>query len=77
MIMLGGAALLARSLARLEGQDAGYVAEHVAYLEFSWNTTRVDSDSKLFALADRLEKSLRTVPGDDRQPIHGAAVLAE
>jgi predicted permease len=63
MIMLGGAALLARSLARLEGQNAGYVAEHVSYLEFSWNTAAFDSTDKILALGKRLERAIRAVPG--------------
>ncbi len=63
MIMLGGAALLARSLARLENQDAGYVAEHVSYLSFTWSPTRIDSETKLLGLIDRLIRQLQAVPG--------------
>jgi predicted permease len=63
MVMLGGAALLARSLARLEGQDMGFRSEHVSVIAYSWNARRIDSVDKIVALGDRLVRRLRSLPG--------------
>ncbi|HXT16392.1 MAG TPA: ABC transporter permease [Gemmatimonadaceae bacterium] len=63
MLMLGGAALLARSLARLEGQDAGYTTDHVSSMGYSWNAKRQDSVIKMVQLGDRLVHRLREIPG--------------
>ncbi len=63
MIMLAGASLLARSLARLEQQDSGYRSDHLSVLWFSWDARRIDSTAKLAALGDRLMQRLEAVPG--------------
>src|SRR6185295_15116825 len=59
MIMLAGAALLARSLERLERQDLGYTSDHLSILAFTWDAKRFDSTSKILALGDRLATRLQ------------------
>ena len=63
MVMLGGAALLARSLARLQGQDTGFVSDHLSVLWFSWNARRQDSVTKLVLLGDQVVRRVRAIPG--------------
>jgi predicted permease len=63
MIMIAGAALLARSLERLERQDLGYQSDHLSILAFSWNARRVDSSTKLIALSDRILSRLQAIHG--------------
>jgi predicted permease len=63
MIMLAGAALLARSLERLERQDLGYRSDHLSVLGYSWNARRLDSTSKLIALSDRILSRLQSIHG--------------
>lgn len=63
MVMLGGAALLARSLERLERQDTGFVSDHLSVVWYSWNATKYDSTSKMVALGDRVVRGVRNIPG--------------
>ncbi|GJG87464.1 hypothetical protein tb265_26450 [Gemmatimonadetes bacterium T265] len=63
MVMLGGAALLARSLERLERQDTGFVSDRLSVLWYSWNAQRDDSTARIVALGDRLLRRVRAVPG--------------
>src|SRR5205823_9002942 len=37
MVMLGGAALLTRSLSKLERQETGFVSDHLSVFWYSWN----------------------------------------
>jgi predicted permease len=62
MVMLGGAALLARSLARLERQDTGFVSDHLSVLWYSWDARRFGSDSTMVGLGDRLVHRVRAIP---------------
>jgi predicted permease len=62
MVMLAGAALLARSLERLQRQNLGYVSDHLAILSFSYNAQRQDSFPKLLALGDQLLARLQSMP---------------
>jgi predicted permease len=62
MVMLGGAALLARSLARLERQDTGFVSDHLSVLWYSWNAQRYRSDTTIVRLGDRLVSRVRAIP---------------
>jgi len=63
MIMLGGAALLARSLERLENQDTGYVSDHVSVFYYTWNARKYDSASKMVDVAARVSRRLEAIPG--------------
>ncbi|HEX3867164.1 MAG TPA: ABC transporter permease, partial [Gemmatimonadaceae bacterium] len=63
MIMLGGAALLARSLEHLERQDTGYVSDHLSVFYYTWNARRYDSAYKMVDLAARVATRLETIPG--------------
>ena len=63
MIMLAGAALLARSLERLERQDLGYTSDHLSILQYSWNAKRFDSTTKMIALGDQILARLQRIPG--------------
>jgi predicted permease len=62
-IMLGGAALLARSLQRLEGQDTGFVSDHLSVFWYSWNANRFASTAQMVGLGDRLTRRIRAIPG--------------
>jgi putative ABC transport system permease protein len=63
MVMLGGSTLLMRSLERLEGQDPGYVSDHLAILDVTWDIARDSTAPALAKLAHRLELRLEQVPG--------------
>ena len=62
-LMLGGAALLVRSLDRLQREDAGYTSDHLAILSYAFNYARYDTSTKVQALGDRILARLRTTPG--------------
>jgi predicted permease len=62
-VMLGGAALLARSLERLVHQDTGFTSEHVSVFWYSWNARRVDTWPKVGELGDRIVRRIREIPG--------------
>src|SRR5205814_973164 len=62
-LMLGGAALLVRSLDRLQREDAGYTSDHLAILSYSFNAARYDTSTKVQALGDRILARLRVTPG--------------
>jgi putative ABC transport system permease protein len=62
-IMLGGAALLARSLARLQSQDAGYDANHLSILHFTWNARKLVSSNQQLELSDQLMRGIEAIPG--------------
>ena len=63
MVMLAGASLLARSLARLEGQDKGFVSDHLSVLWYSWNAQRDTSASSLVSLGDRVVHHVSAIRG--------------
>jgi len=63
MVMLGGAALLTRSLARLQGQDTGFISDHLSVLWYSWNARKDSTVSEMVALGDRLTRRVRAIPG--------------
>lgn len=62
-IMIGGAALLARSLERLQRQDAGYDANHLSILHYSFNARTIDATHTMIDLSDRLMRRLESIPG--------------
>jgi putative ABC transport system permease protein len=80
MVMLGGSTLLARSLEHLEGDDPGYVRDHLAILDVTWNVSRDSTPSARTTLAHRLELRLAQVPGVtavtplELQPLMGTGV---
>jgi putative ABC transport system permease protein len=63
LIMLAGGVLLARSLARLEGLDLGYRAEHLTILGASWPAEKYGSDVKLYPIGEELTRRWRAIPG--------------
>src|SRR6185312_16096387 len=63
MIMLGGAALLAHSLERLERQDLGFNPQHLILLRYSWNAKRYETTPKIIELSERLLARIREIPG--------------
>jgi predicted permease len=63
MVMLAGAALLTRTLERLERQDLGYQTDHLSVLTFTYNAMRFDSTEKLLRWGDRAMERIRAIPG--------------
>jgi len=63
MVMLGGAALLTRSLTRLLRQDTGFVSDHLSVFWYSWNARKDSTVAKMTALVDRLNRRVRAIPG--------------
>lgn len=63
LVLVVGAALLARSLQRLQQIQLGYSTDHVSFFSISYPVTRYDSSSRELALGDALAKRLRAVPG--------------
>ena len=69
LVMLAGAGLLVRSLARLQGIDLGYNPEHLAWLNLAyspdqWKSAKGDLDQKrLNSLGTQLLPVWRAVPG--------------
>ena len=63
LMLLVGAALLARTLERLETQKLGFTTDHVSILQLSLPWPKLQSEEKLFALYDELTIRLRAIPG--------------
>jgi predicted permease len=63
LVMLSGAALLARSLARLESIDLGYKPDHLTQLSVSWPSKKYDSVSKYYPLGEEILRRWRSIPG--------------
>jgi len=63
VVMLAGAGLLGRSLARLEGLDLGYRADGLSFFQVTFSLTQFDSEAKYTAVLDRVYTRLRDVPG--------------
>lgn len=62
-VMLGGAALLARSLDRLERQDTGFVSAHLSVFDYAFNGTKFGDATKLATEGEALEHRVREIPG--------------
>lgn len=62
-VMLGGAALLARSLDQLEHQDLGFASEDASVIDYSFDGHRVRNDSQLVAEGDAVVRRVREIPG--------------
>ncbi len=63
LVLLAGAGLLIRSLARLERLELGFTSDHLSIYAFSWPVTRYDSIRKLVPIGERLMPRLRAIPG--------------
>jgi putative ABC transport system permease protein len=63
LMLVTGAGLLARSLARLQQIQLGYSADHLSFFTVSYPVLRYDSIPKAQALGEALYKRLRSVPG--------------
>ncbi|HEU5434612.1 MAG TPA: ABC transporter permease, partial [Thermomicrobiales bacterium] len=62
-VMLGGAALLARSLERLERQDTGFVSAHLSILDYAFNAARFGDMTQFTAEGDAVVRRIREIPG--------------
>ena len=63
LVMLAGAALLARSLARLQGDDIGFDRQHVLAVSFTPDWARDTSARMLTDVAQRMQRRLASIPG--------------
>ena len=63
VVMLAGAGLLGRSLARLEGMDLGYRADGLSFFQVTFSLARFDTEAKYMPLLERVYTRLRDVPG--------------
>jgi predicted permease len=63
LVMLCGAALLGRSLSRLQSLDLGFRADHLSILGLSWPSLRYGSSSKLYPIGEELTRRWRSIPG--------------
>jgi predicted permease len=63
LMMLSGAALLGRSLARLQRLDLGYAPSNLSILALSLPTASYGAPPQWFPLAERLMEQWRAVPG--------------
>ena len=63
MVMLGGAALLTRSLTRLLKQDTGFVSDHLSVFWYSWNARKDSTVAGMTALGERVNRRVRAIPG--------------
>lgn len=63
LVMLSGAALLVRTLLRLESMDLGYRPEHLSVLSFTGPQSRFATDTQVFAVAKQLVHRFEATPG--------------
>lgn len=63
LVLVAGAGLLARSVARLESIPLGYSSDHLAFFSILYPLARYDSPAKEIALAQQLDLRFRDVPG--------------
>ncbi|HKN68834.1 MAG TPA: ABC transporter permease, partial [Gemmatimonadaceae bacterium] len=63
LVMLSGAALLARSLMRLESMDLGYKPEHLSVLSLTGPQSHFATDTQSFAAATQLIQRFEATPG--------------
>ena len=61
--MISAAALLTRSLERLQSVRLGYTADHLAMFEMTLPFTKYNSQPKYMALFDEVFTRLRALPG--------------
>jgi putative ABC transport system permease protein len=63
LVMLAGAALLARSLGRLQGDDIGFDRQHVLAVSFTPDWVRDTTAQLLTEVAQRMQRRLALMPG--------------
>lgn len=63
LVMLGGAALLVRTLGRLQSLDLGYRPEHLSILWFSGPQSDLPTMERTFTVAQQLVQRLEATPG--------------
>ncbi|HEX3866357.1 MAG TPA: ADOP family duplicated permease [Gemmatimonadaceae bacterium] len=63
LVMLAGAALLARSLGRLQGDDVGFDRQHLMAVSFTPDWMRDTSAQMLTEVAQRMQRRLASIPG--------------
>jgi predicted permease len=63
LVMLSGAALLVRTLARLQSMDLGYRPEHLSILSFTGPQSDLPNNDRIFAVAKELVTRIEATPG--------------
>lgn len=63
LVMLAGAALLARSLGRLQGDDIGFDRQHVLAVSFTPDWAHDTTAQLLTGVAQRMQRRLASIPG--------------
>ncbi len=63
IIVLAGAALLTRSLSKLERIDLGYNADSLAFLSVSWPAQKLAAGPQLYPMGEELTRRWRAIPG--------------
>ncbi len=63
LVMLAGAALLGRSLGRLQGDDIGFDRQHVMFASFTPDWARDTTPQMLTDVAQRMQRRLASIPG--------------
>ena len=63
IVVLAGAALLARSLARLQGDDIGFDRQHVMAASFTPDWARDTTARMLTDVAQRMQRRMASIPG--------------
>ncbi|HEV7785153.1 MAG TPA: ADOP family duplicated permease, partial [Thermoanaerobaculia bacterium] len=76
VVVLVGAGLVARSLARLAGEDPGFRTRGILTFEVFTTVARYPQDPQRAALADQLLERLRALPGVERAALINGLPLA-
>ena len=63
LVMLTGAALLVRTLARLQSMDLGYQPDHLSVLSFTGPQSTFATDTATFEIAKQLLRRYEAIPG--------------
>jgi putative ABC transport system permease protein len=63
LVMLAGAALLARSLGRLQGGDIGFDRQHVLAVSFTPDWARDTTPQMITDVAQRMQRRFASIPG--------------
>lgn len=63
MVLLGGAALLARSLERLETQDTGFVSNHLSVFGYAFDLRNYRTWPDVLPVGDAVVHRIQSIPG--------------